>query len=266
LNCYYPPLLLNFVKKDIPKQSLFDGQDKLKLVMPCKGDDYVIREWLVYKLYNLITPKSFRARLVRVTLDDSVKNKETSFYGMLLEDEDQLAKRNEAIIVKRHLLNAQNTERDAFISMAVFEFMIGNTDWSVPYQHNIRLLASDSTALATAIPYDFDHSGMVNAPYAMPPEELQMSSVLERRYRGYCIPDMNAFEPVVALFNRLKKDFYALYLDCKLLTPKYKKTATQYLDDFYQIINNPKNLQKEFGYPCLATGGGNIIIKGLGKD
>jgi hypothetical protein len=262
-NCTYPPLLINFLKKELPLLSIFDGQNKLKLVMPCVNDDYVVREWLLYKLYNLVTPHSFRARLVRVTMDDIVKKKKTSFYGILLEDEEQMARRNEVVIINRRMLNAQNTEPAAFLSMAVFEYMIGNTDWSVPYLHNIRLVAKDSLGMATVVPYDFDHSGMINAPYAEPAELLEMRSVVERRYRGYCIPDMKTFEPVIALFNQLKKDFYSAYTNCSLLSPRYIKTATKYLDEFYTTINNPKSMQAAFRYPCNGT---DIIIKGLRKD
>ena len=186
-NCNYPPLMLDLSKSNQPSSSLFYKQNKLKLVMPCQGDEYVIREWLVYKLYNLITPKSFRARLVKVILDDASKKKQTSFYGILLEDEKQMAQRNHVVITDRRLLNLQNTETNAFITMAVFEYMIGNTDWSVQYLQNIKLVAKDASAIPTTVPYDFDHSGMVNAPYAHPAEELEMSSVVERRYRGYCI-------------------------------------------------------------------------------
>lgn len=265
-NCNWPPLLINFTKKDVPASSLFEGQEKLKLVMPCRGDEYVVREWLLYKLYNLVTPKSLRARLVRVTMEDIKKRKQTSFYGILLEDEEQMARRNKVVIVERKMLSPLNTEPDAFLSMAVFEYMIGNTDWSVQFQQNIRLIAKDSFAIPTTVPYDFDHAGLVNAPYAKPAEELEMKSVMERRYRGYCITDMKAYDPAITLFNGLKKDFYNVYTSCSLLDAKFIKTATRYLDDFYSTINDLKDLQAAFSYPCDKTGTGNIIIKGLKKD
>ena len=264
-NCAWPPLLINFTKKDVPPSSLFDGQDKVKLVMPCRGDEYVVREWLIYKLYNLISPKSFRARLVTVTMDD-VKRKPVSFYGILLEDEDQMAQRNNAIIVERKMMNPVQTESEAFLTMAVFQYMIGNTDWSVQFQQNIKLLAKDSLGTPTTVPYDFDHSGMVNAPYAKPAEELEMQSVLERRYRGYCVADMNTYNSVIGLFNKLKKDFYGVYANYPPLNARSVKTATKYLDDFYDTINDPKKLQKAFSYPCDKSGTGNIIIKGLKKE
>jgi hypothetical protein len=265
-NCTYPPLLIHFTKKEIPPSSLFKGQDKLKLVMPCRGDEYVTREYLIYKLYNLITPKSFKARLVRVVMEDIVKKKQTSFYGILLEDEQQMARRNKLVIVEKNRLNPLNTDAAAFLSMTVFQYMIGNTDWSVQFQQNIKLLAKDSLAIPATVPYDFDHCGLVDAPYAKPAEELEMRSVMERRYRGYCIADMKNYEPVIALFNRLKKDFYSIYSNCSLLDAKYIKTATKYLDEFYATINNPKELKAAFSYPCDANGTGNIIIKGMKKN
>ena len=264
-NCNYPPLMLDLSKSNQPPSSLFYKQNKLKLVMPCQGDEYVIREWLVYKLYNLITPKSFRARLAKLILDDASKKKQTSFYGVLLEDEKQMAQRNHLIALETKSLKPQNTEMEAFLTMAVFEYMIGNTDWSVQYLQNIKLVAADASAAPTTVPYDFDHSGMVNAPYAHPAEELEMSSVMERRYRGYCI-DMKQFDDIIALFNRLKKDFYNVYTNCSLLDAKYIKTITKYLDEFYATINDPKNLKKAFSYPCDPNGTGNTIIKGLKQN
>ncbi|HEY2726089.1 MAG TPA: hypothetical protein VGI61_02870, partial [Parafilimonas sp.] len=81
-NCSFPPLLLNFPKHYDDSAGLFMNQKNLKLVTQCINDDYVVREWLVYKLYNLITEKSFRARLVRVDyVDSSSKLKTETHYG-----------------------------------------------------------------------------------------------------------------------------------------------------------------------------------------
>jgi hypothetical protein len=182
--------------------------------MPCRGDEYVIREWLAYRIYNLVTPQSFRARLVTIELNDTKKKKITPpFYGMLLEEEQQMAKRNQDVLIKREV-RPEQTEPAAFIKMAVFQYLIGNTDWSVQYQ-NTKLIAADSNAVPVAVPYDFDQSGVVNTPYAKPAEELQMNSVRERRYRGYCMEDMKRFDEAIALYNRIKTGIYKLYTDCR---------------------------------------------------
>lgn len=260
-NCDFPPILLNF-QKEKAKLTLFENQDKLKLVTPCRGESYVIREYLVYKLYNLLTPKSFRARLARVSFYDDVRNKESvSFYGILLEEDEQMAIRNQSKLFVRKFLQGENTETETFLKMAVFQYMIGNVDWSVPYLHNIRIISFDSLSIPSVVPYDFDHAGIVNAPYALPPEQLNMSSTQERRFRGYCISDMQRFAEVIATFNRLKNDFYSVYNDCKLLDSKTISNNIRFLDKFYDVLNNPKKLKAEFTYPCTAKE--NYIIKGL---
>jgi hypothetical protein len=264
-NCTYPPLLLHFLKNDTLLSTIFGEQNKLKLVMPCRGDEYVIHEWLVYKIYNLVTPISFRARLVTVELNDIKKKKITPpFYGVLLEEDQQLAKRNHNVLIKRQI-RPELADLNAFTKMAVFEYLIGNTDWSVQYQ-NIKLVAADSNAVPITVPYDFDHAGVVNAPYAKPAEELNMNSVRERRYRGYCITDMKKFDEVISLYNHLRTDIYKLYTDCPLLDIKYVKATILYFDKFYQTINNPSALLKEFSYPCSKSGTGNVVIKGLRND
>jgi len=265
-NCSYPPLLLRFFKSDTLDASVFRTQQKIKLVMPCRADDYIVYEWLVYKLYNIVTPKSFRARLVSVTLADNKNKKNVSpFYGILLEEETQMAKRNNEVAVERKM-RPEDTQQDDFLTMAVFEYLVGNTDWSVQYLQNIKLIAADSIQVPTTVPYDFDHAGIVNTPYANPAEELKMSSVRERRYRGYCMQDMKEFDSVVALYNRLKPAIYDLYTSCQLLSAKYVKSTLKYLDDFYTTINDPVALQKEFSYPCDKNGTGNVVIKGLKED
>jgi hypothetical protein len=262
-NCVYPPLLLHFTKSGLLDSTLFSHNRKLKLVMPCQGDQYVIREWLVYRLFNLVTPESFRARLVRVKLEDTNKKKGYPlFYGMLLEEEQELANRTGNVIITRKL-RPEQLQSEAFLQMAVFEFLIGNTDWSVQYLQNVKLLGPDSNATPTPVPYDFDMSGLVNTPYAKPAEELLMSSVSERRYRGYCIMDMKRFDTVLALYNHLKDPIYATINQCQVLDDKFKKSTIKFIDEFYETINNPVALKKAFQYPCDKSGTGNVVIKGL---
>lgn len=263
--CSYPPLSIQFSQEGPQANTIFSKQRKLKLVMPCTAEDYVVREYLVYKLYNLITPFSFRARLVKVTLVEEVDEKATpSFYGLLLEEEDQLAERVQ-YITRESKLVPQQIQQESFLTMAIFQYMIGNTDWSIQYLQNIKLLAKDASSLPIAVPYDFDHAGIVDAAYAKPAEELHLRSTRERRYRGYCLPDMTPFEPVVERYNRLKTSLYSVYLNDPNLDEKYKKTTTEFLDAFFSILSDPRQWQKEFSYPCDKHGTGNVVIKGLKK-
>lgn len=250
-NCDMPPLWLDFTKEAKLKGTLFEKQNKLKLVTPCQGDNYVVREFLIYKIYNLISPQCMRARLVKVSFEDSMgKVKPQTQYSILIEDDTKAAKRNYTFLKDVMMIRMENVNSAEFTKLAVFQYLIGNTDWSVPYLHNIKLAFKDSTATPVAIPYDFDHSGMVDAPYAMPPEQLELSSVRQRRYRGYCQP-MDTFKPTFDLFNKIKDDIYKIYTDCPYIDDKYRKSAIKYLDDFYKVINTPKTAGREFGYPCV---------------
>jgi hypothetical protein len=260
-NCTYPPILLNFSKKEA-RPSLFGQQDKLKLVTPCAGEEYIVREYLVYKLYNLLTPKSYKARLARVTFEDVDKKKETSLLSMLLEEDEQMAMRNGTKLLDVKNVYGESTETETFLKMAVFEYMIGNTDWSVPYLHNIRIISFDPSSVPSVVPYDFDHAGIVDAPYALPPEQLELKSTRDRRFRGYCITDWQKMDEVIATYNRLKDDIYKTYTSCTLLDAKYIKATTRFLDDFYATINDPKKMKAEFSYPCTNKGV-NYVIKGL---
>lgn len=266
-NCKYPPLYLNFANSSTPEISIFRGQDKIKLVTPCRGDQFVVHEYLVYKLYNLITPKSFKARLVKVIYHDNVKNKSSDpYFGILLEDEDQMAERNMSFTVEIKKLLPQKTIKKDFLNMAVFQYMIGNTDWSIQYQQNIVLITDDSTHTPSTVPYDFDHAGIVRAPYANPAPELQMQSTQQRRYRGYCILDLDQYNTVFDTFNQTEDEFYAIYIDNPLLSKNYINQTIKFLDDFYETINDPKKSGQDFSYPCDPSGTSNIVIKGLRED
>lgn len=250
-NCDMPPLWIDFTKEAKLKGTLFEKQNKLKLVTPCKGDNYVVREFLIYKIYNLISPQCMRARLVKVSFEDSMgKVKPQTQYSILIEDDMKAARRNHTYVKDVMMVRMENVNAAEFVKLAVFQYLIGNTDWSVPYLHNIKLAYKDSASTPIAIPYDFDHSGMVDAPYAMPPEQLELTSVRERRYRGYCQP-MDTFKPTFDLFNKLKDNIYKIYTDCPYIDEKYRKSAIKYLDDFYKVINNPKTAEREFGFPCV---------------
>jgi hypothetical protein len=167
--------------------------------------------------------------------------------------------------VNQELIRPESIPIQEFLRVSVFQYMIGNTDWSVQYRQNIKLINVDKAALPIAVPYDFDHAGIVEAPYAKPAPELKMLSVTERRYRGYCIEDMQVFDETIAQFNAKKDGVYKLYSESKVLDEKSIKSSLKYIDDFYEIINNPKKIKFDFQYPCLEGGTGNVVIKGLKK-
>ena len=243
-NCSFPPLLVNFPSKK-SKNTLFEHQDKLKLVTECAREDYVFSEYLVYEAYNLITDLSFKARLAQVTYVDSLgKRKPEVAYGFFIENELDLAKRNGAKNFTNKNLSIYSLDTVQMATATLFEYMIGNNDWSVPALHNIKLFTVPGK-LFMPVPYDFDHSGIVETNYALPPPQLEISSVRERLYRGLNYSPA-VFQEVFAKFNSVKPQLYALYQDNPLLSPSYIKRTIKYLDEFYEIINDPKAIKRYF--------------------
>lgn len=256
-NCVFPPLLIDFPKKKT-KNTLFARQNKLKLITHCQVDEWVVREYLVYKLYNLLTDLSFRARLARVTYADSLgKRAPETHWGFLLEDDSDLAKRNGAKVSNLKQTTMGYADSLSMATVAVFEYMIGNTDWSVPYLHNIRLL-DNGQAGSLPVPYDFDYSGIIEATYAIPPEQLGIQSVRERVYRGLVYP-MSLFQRVFDKFNDVKPQVYALYQNDNRLNSGYIKRTLKYLDDFYTLINKPAAARLVFGQGAKD----GVVVKGL---
>ncbi|RIJ34150.1 hypothetical protein D1627_17215 [Pontibacter oryzae] len=261
--CDFPPLLLNFPKTKV-MHTVFAGANKVKLVTHCNSEKYVIREYLVYKLYNMLSDYSFRVRLCKVMYQDSEGRKsDEHMYAFLIEDEDDLAERSKGVILADELvIRMDATDDRAMAKLALFQYMIGNTDWSVPFRHNIRLLYLHTGSRPVPIPYDFDYTGIVMPPYAKPPPEIGITSVRQRLFRGYTFPDA-VYQELVPYFNNRKTAIYAVYLECELLDRKYRKRTLKFLDEFYETINDPKDFERKI----VRMGGQNekrsVIIKGL---
>ena len=250
-NCYFPPLKLIFKKKDSSK-SVLSPLKSLKLVSGCRNNSvysqYVLKEYIAYKIYNLLTEKSFRVRLLDVNYVDSGTSKKSfKNYAFFLEDVKDMARRNNCKdwIVGRP--NTEYTDRNQMLMVALFEYMIGNTDWSVPVRHNIKTirLKDDSLASPFSVPYDFDYSGLVNTDYAVPDPMLNTVSVVERVYRGYP-RTMDELNDAFKVFNSKKEEIYLLINNFKLLENNTKKSMIQYLDEFYKIIQKPNDVRAIF--------------------
>lgn len=261
--CRFPPIMLNFARKTTGG-SLFEHVNKVKLVTHCVGEEYVLREYLVYKVYNVLTEQSFRVRLCQVEyVDAQGERKAEHRYAFLIEDDKEMAKRSHAkLLPKKRVFRMDRTDERAMARLAVFQYMIGNTDWSVPFRHNIDLISADSLAPPIPVPFDFDYAGIVGAPYAMPPPELGISTVQQRLYRGYDFPE-NIYREVINTFNSYRTPIYAVYQQCEPLSKSSLRQSLKYLDNFYKVINNPRKFQNEI----VRVGENNqkayVAVKGL---
>ena len=139
----------------------------------------------------------------------------------------------------------------------MLEYFVGNTDWSVWALHNIVLVMRPQSSLPLAVPYDFDWSGVINAPYARPDERLPIRSVRDRLYRGYC-RTAEELTPVLRRFDEKKDAIYDLYRNQEGLDPKMRDDALKYYDEFYKTIDDPKAVKRTFIDDCRRLGLGPV--------
>ena len=169
-------------------------------------------------------------------MDVNKPEKSFTAYGILIENEDELAERTNSVIVRSKNLTQKSMNTADMARLALFNYMIGNTDWSVPLQHNIKILKPMDLNTVKGIPvaYDFDYSGLVNAVYAAPCEELPIKTVLERHYLGICIGD-EEFKPVIEEFGELKDQLLGTINDFEYLSNGQKKQASSYINSFFNL-------------------------------
>jgi hypothetical protein len=254
-NCDFPPIRLDFKKSDA-KTSEFTKLDKPKLVTFCKDNDeyeqYVLQEFQLYRVYNVLTRYSHRVRLARISYADSGSGKvQATRYGFIEEEPSDLASRVGGMLIKGQGAGPSELDAKGAAIFFLFQYMIGNTDWSVSGQHNVNLVTSDSGDYVP-IAYDFDFSGAVNTRYATTDPRLPIHRVRDRLYRGSCLPN-ELYAPTFALFVAKKDSIYALYHDSigQLLKGNRAKEALEYFDDFYKTIEDRFDAKHEIIDRCL---------------
>lgn len=251
-NCYFPPLKVK-IKKSDSKHTLFEGHKNLKIVFPCllqkDKNDNVIKEYLAYKLFEIISPYYFKTRLLDIDFEELKSNKSKTYRlkGILIEDDKKVAKRFDGKVFDG-FMHPLNQEPITSIRNAFFQYMIGNTDFSQAYQHNIKLIYINQNMIP--IPFDFDMSGFVNTSYAVVSgiqgESLGTSSVTERKYRGFA-RDEKLLEQVRQEFINKKQEILtvldrnASFFD----NPKEFSTAREYILNFFDIIGNGGKFRSE---------------------
>ena len=239
--CDRPPLKIDFSKKELKAMGLSPFDD-LKLVTHCfdgsAGRDAVLREYLAYRMYNVLTDQSFRAQLVEVTYRDTRSKDKYTAYGILLEDVDELAARNNSVEceecygVGEELFAQQN-----LATHALFQYMIGNVDWSINMNRNIKLMQDANAGNYWIAPYDFDFSGLVDPSYAVLSNDYGQKDITDRVFLG----SMN-IEPVlkesIALFMLKKPQLYTEIQQLEGLSKSSKKAVKNYLDSFFEELEN----------------------------
>jgi hypothetical protein len=254
-NCAFVPLRVELPENETAG-TIFEGQTTLKLGTHCQDEQtyeqITLREYLTYPMFNVITPRSFRARLARGTYVDAKSGKtQTTRYAIFIEHENDVARRMGGRIVELPRTEFKDMDAQTLTTLALFEYMIGNTDYSLWALHNIRLVQDPDRTLFP-VPYDFDLSGLVNAPYAIPDRRFGIRSVVDRLYRGPC-RTADEMDAAAAAFRDKRADVLGLIDGMRDLDSSARSEMKSYLEGFFRSIERPASVKRQFVDGCKAA-------------
>jgi hypothetical protein len=264
--CEFPPIRVNFKRSQV-EGTVFAGQNKIKMVTHCQdGSDeyeqYVLQEYLVYRMFAALTDSSFQVRLARVTYVDTEGERDSlTRFAFFIEDEDAMAERNGWDVLEVPQVLPAQMQQQPLVLVELFEFMIGNTDWDAFYGerggaccHNTALIGSFRDFVVIPVPYDFDFCGLIWTRYAEPNPRLPIRNVRQRLYRGICRP-REEIEAVFPLFEERREMLYGLVRSLPGLAPDRIAGTIEYLDGFYETIRDPRKVEREILRRCRPVEG-----------
>ncbi|MBT8091177.1 MAG: hypothetical protein KJO01_13315 [Gammaproteobacteria bacterium] len=259
-HCDFPPIRLNLRTKQLV-DSVFAGQDKLKVVTHCRSknrhfEQLVLREFLAYRIFQVMTNKSYGVRLLQVNYVDTEGAKPMTKLAFAIEDDDDVARRVGMMSVNVPDIANEDLDRQQQNLVNVFQYLIGNTEFSLiraePDKyccHNADLISATGGPPFTPLPYDFDFAGLVNAPYAQPNPRYDIRHVRHRLFRGLCSNNDLLMGTIQHYLDR-KDAVYAIVDEIDMLTRGSRRYVTLYLNSFYKRISTPKKIDNAFVKRC----------------
>jgi hypothetical protein len=259
-HCRFPPLRLNFVKSQT-KDTLFHKQDKVKLVTHCRNSgvyrEVVLREYVAYRILNVMADTSFRVRLMRITyVDTDSKNEEGTRLGFVVETKDRLAKRLGLSVLHTPSVDAKFLNPEYANTVSLYHYLIGNTDFSSikggragTCCHNHALFGNDDEPV-WSVPYDFDQAGLVNAPHAFPNPRFKLVNVKRRLYRGRCLHN-DFVNATVASYQNKREEILQVLNEVLTESDKSIRQMTVYIDKFYETLDSERTVNKKITKECI---------------
>jgi hypothetical protein len=262
-HCNFAPIRLNFRKKQVA-DTVFAGQDKLKLVTHCQDNNFsyeqlVLREYLAYRFLNVMTSKSYGVRLLEIEYIDTEGARPMTTFGFVIEDDNDVAARNGMVPVKTGDISMLDLDPEQQNLVHMFQYLIGNTDYSLFRSepdddccHNSDLLTATDGAPFTPLPYDFDFAGLVNAPYAKPNPRFDLMNVRVRLYRGLC-RNNDLLPGTIQQFLDKKDEILSIVEELEHLSARSRRYVTRYLSAFYDYCSKPASIKRRFIDHCVES-------------
>ncbi len=253
--CIMPPFWVNIRLAGIEAEDLAEVT-KMKVVTRCKSasiyDNLVLREYLVYRIFNILSPYSFNTRLVKLRyIDTGRKDKVKEVWGFIIEPEDMMAERNNAMAIKSDRLSLATVNKEWMDKIAYFNYMVGMMDYSVTGRHNLKILTLKEYGPTgfIPVPYDFDYTGLVDATYAVPDENLGIASVRERYYLGACRSE-EVDKKTIQWLASYREEIKDLILSFEYLEESERVEMVDYIESYYQEAESKGFINRSIKSTC----------------
>jgi len=253
--CITPPIWLNIRHAGIEAEDLTDII-KMKMVVRCKSSNthrsYVLREYLTYQIWNLLSPYSFNTRLVRLKIiDTGRKNKEREDWAFIIEPEKMMAERNNSMPIKSDRLAIKTVNKEWMDKVAYFSYMVSQADYSVTGRHNLKILTAKEYGPTgfVPVPYDFDYCGLVNAEYAVPKDDLGVANVRERYYLGACRSE-EVHQKTIDWLASYREEIKNLIMDFEYLDERDRVDMINYIEDYFEMSEHKNFVSRYITSTC----------------
>ncbi|NUQ22507.1 MAG: hypothetical protein HUU34_01025 [Saprospiraceae bacterium] len=246
--CLYPPIKIKIPKNQLTHLGLRDTFNDLKLILSCREgkqyEDCLLKEALAYKLYEHISPVYFETKVVKMAGWDGDKEKFV-FYAMLIEDDPEFSTRMHAKKIMTETVKTHTLDRETYLKMAFFQYMIANVDWAIHNKHNVSMFFVPGFQKSVPVAYDFDYSGFVSTNYAVPHESVPITSVTQRYFMGQFVTLEEAIK-TAAFFQSKKEDILRTCAEYKMLDEKNRQSLEKFLLKFFDVLCDKKKVKREF--------------------
>ena len=242
--CEIPPVKLKFSKDSLQADQM-NKMNEIKLVLPCldrsDSEELIVREYIAYRMYETLSPNCcVKARLIQLQLKDNKKRRPKKMFAMLVEHEEEVSKRMNCAVVQDWGIKPEQLQADQAALMALFQFMIGNTDWEIISCRNIMLLQASDSSKVMPVPYDFDFSGLVSAPYASPSSESGLKTVRDRFLMAKGMDEV-ALKRARQKIVDAKQELYQ-WCENQFLSKNAARDINLFLDTFFEAMEKNEEI------------------------